>query len=218
LILEKGFRYSYDAICLRFQVGIQCQDIPSTLQSVFFYQFELKMLRCFLLSTKESDCRRQAGKKTDFQVKISFRFLECTKRPVYLQTKYLYSLVEILQKYAPATCETSHHKSMQEGAGIAQVTAQTSTELGASNPDTGKGIFNSPKLPNWMTMSHTFQSSKYMGLSLTTILPKCEIDHSLQVSTLRRCGAVFPTPPLLALIEWCLSKQSDKLTSPVSYT
>jgi len=85
------------------------------------------MLRCFMVSTKESDCPRQAG-KTDFQVKISFRFLDCTKRPVYLQKKYLSTLVEILQKYAPATCKTSYHKSMREGAGIAQVTAQTPAE------------------------------------------------------------------------------------------
>ena len=105
------------------------------------------------------------------------------KKPVYMQTKYLYTLVEILQKYAPTTCKTSDHKLMQEGARIVQVTGQTSAEYGASNLDTGNGLFYSPKRPYWMTMSHTFQYSKYMGLPLAIILPKCEIDNSSQVST-----------------------------------
>ena len=105
------------------------------------------------------------------------------KKPVYMQKEYLYTLVEILQKYAPTTCKTSDHKLMQEGARIVQVTAQTSAEYGASNLDTGNGLFYSPKRPYWMTMSHTFQYSKYMGLPLAIILPKCEIDNSSQVST-----------------------------------
>jgi hypothetical protein len=111
-----------------------------------------------------------------------------------MQMKYLYTLVEMLQKYAPATCNTSCHKSMQEGAEVAQVTAQTPAEWRASNPDSGNGLLNSPKRPYWVMMSHTFQSSKYMGLYLAIILPKCEIDHSSQVSTLRSCGDVLSQP------------------------
>jgi hypothetical protein len=105
--------------------------------------------------------------------------------------KYLYTLVEILHKHAPATCKPSYHKCMQEEAGITQVTAKTPAERGASNPDTGKRLFHSQKRPYWMTMSNTFQSSKYMGLFLVIILPKCAIDHSFQVSTFRRFGTVL---------------------------
>jgi hypothetical protein len=107
---------------------------------------------------------------------------------------------------------------MQEGAEIAQVTAQTPAEWGASNPDTGKGLSYPPKRPYWMTMSHVFQSRKYMGPSPAMILPKCEIDHSSEVSTLTNCGAVFSLLlPFRASIAWCLIKHSYKLNSTVSY-
>jgi hypothetical protein len=107
---------------------------------------------------------------------------------------------------------------MQEGTETAQVTAQRPAEWGASNPDTGNGLSYPPKRPYWITMSHIFQYSKYMGFSPPIILPKCEIDHSSEVGTLTKCGAVFSLlPPFRVSIAWCLIKHSYKLNSAVLY-
>ena len=108
-------------------------------------------------------------------------------------------------KICSAACKTSCHKSMQEGAG----TDRRPQNGRASKPDNGKWLFYSPKRPYWMSMSHTLQSSKYVWHSLATIVPKYEIDHSSQVSTLRRRGNVLLPPPLPCL-------NSIKLTSAVS--
>jgi hypothetical protein len=41
-----------------------------------------------------------------------------------------WSKLQKLQKYVPAECKTSYHKSVHEGAEIAQVTAQMPAECG----------------------------------------------------------------------------------------
>jgi hypothetical protein len=53
---------------------------------------------------------------------------------------------------------------MEEGAGVAQVTAQRTEEWGVSNPDTGNWLFHSPKRPYGMKVPNVFLSSSYMGL------------------------------------------------------
>jgi hypothetical protein len=143
----------YDAICWRFQVGIWCQNIPSTLQSVFFINFSSKCWDVFWHRQKnQTVVGRQEKKKISGQNQLSLSRMY--KRPIYLQKTYLRTLVEMLQKYVTAECKTSYYKSMQEGTEIAQVTAQTPAKYGASKRDTGNRMFYSAKCPYWMTKSH----------------------------------------------------------------